>query len=778
MARIKGLDALVPASARTVDSADLIAASATHNCLLTGLVWGDGNILLGGAGSDTLEGRGANDILDGDKYLNVRLSVRTTRPTRTPRSAAPTSWGTWPGPAHSARAQTGLTLQQAVFAGLVDPGDIVAVRELLEPANGTAVDTAVFWGAFLDYTVTRNVDGSVTVAHTAPVGGGGVAVDDGTDTLWNMERAQFVDRTVDLTGNQPAEGTVTISDTTPAEDQLLTATDAITDPDGVGTLTYNWQAETAPGTFVTVATGSTFTPVDAQVGHRLRVAVTFTDNAGHPEQVLSDPTAAVTNINDVPVGVPTLNRPLPQEGELITASSAGVSDGDGLAGVTFRFQWQSRLGTGAFSNIAGATTPTYRPTADDVGRTLRVVLRFTDNHGTLETLTSAPTGVVGDVFVGTDAADNFTGTAGRDNASGAGGDDVLSTLGGDDIVAGDAGDDTINAGADNDIIRFTGGSDGFDAVTGAAGTDRIEARANDTVIGLSSLATVESITGGAFTGVTILGSPANNTLNFGSVTLTNIVSVGGGAGIDTITGSAADDLIIGGTGDDTLNGAAGNDTFRVDPGDGFDAITGAGGTADTITATADNTVIGLTTVATVEAVNAGGFTGVTIRGNDAANTLNLNGATLTGIGSVDGAGGVDVITGTAGADVLLGGTGADTVNGGTGSDTITGGDGNDTMNGGANADTFVFSAGFGADTINGFDANPAGTGNAAGQDKLDISALGITAATFAANVTIGAGAAGNTLVTVTGVGTIQVVGVAFPGTVANQITVADFILAP
>ena len=36
-----------------------------------------GNILIGGNGSDVLEGRGGDDILDGDKYLNVRLSVRT-----------------------------------------------------------------------------------------------------------------------------------------------------------------------------------------------------------------------------------------------------------------------------------------------------------------------------------------------------------------------------------------------------------------------------------------------------------------------------------------------------------------------------------------------------------------------------------------------------------------------------------------------------------------------------------------------------------------------------
>ena len=40
-------------------------------------VWGDGNILLGGGGSDAIEGRGADDIIDGDRYLNVRLSVRT-----------------------------------------------------------------------------------------------------------------------------------------------------------------------------------------------------------------------------------------------------------------------------------------------------------------------------------------------------------------------------------------------------------------------------------------------------------------------------------------------------------------------------------------------------------------------------------------------------------------------------------------------------------------------------------------------------------------------------
>jgi Ca2+-binding RTX toxin-like protein len=47
---------------------DLLAAGATF--------FDGGNIILGGSGSDLIEGRGGDDILDGDKWLNVRISVR------------------------------------------------------------------------------------------------------------------------------------------------------------------------------------------------------------------------------------------------------------------------------------------------------------------------------------------------------------------------------------------------------------------------------------------------------------------------------------------------------------------------------------------------------------------------------------------------------------------------------------------------------------------------------------------------------------------------------
>jgi Ca2+-binding RTX toxin-like protein len=64
-------------------------------------------------------------------------------------------------------------------------------------------------------------------------------------------------------------------------------------------------------------------------------------------------------------------------------------------------------------------------------------------------------------------------------------------------------------------------------------------------------------------------------------------------------------------------------------------------------------------------------------------------------------------------------------------DIVISGTGNDTMNGDAGSDVFIFGAGIGNDRINGFDANPSG-----GQDFLDISAFGITSASFAARVKI------------------------------------------
>ncbi|MFC4861432.1 calcium-binding protein, partial [Pseudomonas sp. MAHUQ-62] len=95
-----------------------------------------------------------------------------------------------------------------------------------------------------------------------------------------------------------------------------------------------------------------------------------------------------------------------------------------------------------------------------------------------------------------------------------------------------------------------------------------------------------------------------------------------------------------------------------------------------------------------------------------------------------------------------------------------GGNGNDNLTGGVGSDVFQFAAGFGQDRILDFDANPAG-----GQDRMDVTALGITAATFAANVVI-ADVGADTQVTI-GANSITLVGVAD----ATTVTQADFIVS-
>jgi Ca2+-binding RTX toxin-like protein len=191
VARISGLDTLITPAMRTVDPAapgGIFANTSTHQCLLEGNVWGAGNILLGGAGSDLIEGRGADDIIDGDRYVNVRLSVRTDRANPASEIGSTDLMTGVAKTGNFGLGTSGMTLQQAVFAGLVNPGNIVAVRELLTSATPDT-DVAVFSDVRTSYEITvADVAGEkvITVNHS-----GGTATD-GIDTLRNVETLRFV----------------------------------------------------------------------------------------------------------------------------------------------------------------------------------------------------------------------------------------------------------------------------------------------------------------------------------------------------------------------------------------------------------------------------------------------------------------------------------------------------------------------------------------------------------------------------------------------------------
>ena len=57
--------------------------------------FGAGNIILGGDGSDIITGNGGDDLIDGDKWLNVRISVRAKSTAPGPESPASTACSRW-----------------------------------------------------------------------------------------------------------------------------------------------------------------------------------------------------------------------------------------------------------------------------------------------------------------------------------------------------------------------------------------------------------------------------------------------------------------------------------------------------------------------------------------------------------------------------------------------------------------------------------------------------------------------------------------------------------
>ena len=96
--------------------------------------------------------------------------------------------------------------------------------------------------------------------------------------------------------------------------------------------------------------------------------------------------------NEAARGAPVINGTA-QVGEILTADTTGIEDGNGLDRVQFRFQWATNYG-GADTDIAGATNSTYTLAVSDEGKTIKVRVAFTDRGGYAESLTSDATETV------------------------------------------------------------------------------------------------------------------------------------------------------------------------------------------------------------------------------------------------------------------------------------------------------------------------------------------------------------------------------------------------
>ena len=80
-------------------------------------------------------------------------------------------------------------------------------------------------------------------------------------------------------------------------------------------------------------------------------------------------------------------------GETLTADTSGIADEDGLANVSYRYQWLANDGTSE-ADISSATDSSYTLAGADLGKAVLVRVSFTDDRGHEETLSSAATGPV------------------------------------------------------------------------------------------------------------------------------------------------------------------------------------------------------------------------------------------------------------------------------------------------------------------------------------------------------------------------------------------------
>ena len=265
-------------------------------------------------------------------------------------------------------------------------GDLLTASNTLADADGLSGPIGYQWQR--NGVAIGGATGSTYTTTQADVGAVLTVVASYTDDEGTLESVASAATAAVTNVNDAPTGAVTIDNLTPAEGDLLTASNTLADADGLsGPISYQWQRD---GVAIAGATGSTYTTAQADVGGVLTVVASYTDDQGTAESVTSGATAAVTNVNDAPTGAVTIDNLTPAEGDLLTASNT-LADADGISG-PIGYQWQ-RDGVA----IAGATGSTYTTTQADVGAVLTVVASYTDDEGTLESVASAATAAVTNV---------------------------------------------------------------------------------------------------------------------------------------------------------------------------------------------------------------------------------------------------------------------------------------------------------------------------------------------------------------------------------------------
>ena len=275
----------------------------------------------------------------------------------------------------------GRTVGDPVRADAQD-GDVLTYT-LMDGGNGDSASFDINWATGQILTKgDLDADGDkstyeVVVRATDPAGlpQASPAVEANSDEITVTITVTGVDEPPVVSGDDPPEFNETNGDIT----STLASYTAI-DPEGDTPIT--WTRSGADGSKFTITeeTGALQfkepkpdyeNPTDANGDnvYEVTVVATAAGKAGTKD-------VKVTVGNENEAGVVTLNKTQPRVGIAVTAS---LSDPDGrISGLTW--QWESDN-----TDIQGATSDTYIPKTEDVGKTLEVTASYTDGHGPTKT---------------------------------------------------------------------------------------------------------------------------------------------------------------------------------------------------------------------------------------------------------------------------------------------------------------------------------------------------------------------------------------------------------
>ena len=198
--------------------------------------------------------------------------------------------------------------------------------------------------------------------------------------------------------NSRATGALTISGTAEVGQMLTADTSNIGDSDGLTNVVYQYQWLADDGSSVTEisgATGSTYTLQATDEAATIKVQVSFSDDLDNEESLISaavGPVAAAPPVNSRATGALTISGTA-QVGQMLTADTSGITDGDGLTNVVYEYQWLADDGS-SVTEISGATGATYTLQATDEAATIKVQVSFSDDLDNEESLISAAVGPV------------------------------------------------------------------------------------------------------------------------------------------------------------------------------------------------------------------------------------------------------------------------------------------------------------------------------------------------------------------------------------------------